>query len=109
MSLAGQSVGFSSAQPAANETVLVRVGDLWIALTADEWRRARARGQELAPSKSEGQSLDSPAPEFARVVDANEAQSWTSVPAAWWLAQARAGKVPHFRLGKYVRLSLIHI
>ena len=40
-----------------------------------------------------------------RLLDARAAAELLSVPASWMLAQARAGKVPHVRLGRYVRFD----
>jgi excisionase family DNA binding protein len=37
------------------------------------------------------------------LVDAAVAAQLLSVPKTWLLAEARAGRVPHRRLGKYVR------
>jgi excisionase family DNA binding protein len=38
-------------------------------------------------------------------MDAKAASRLLGVPPSWLLAQARAGKVPHHRLGHYVRFS----
>jgi hypothetical protein len=43
-----------------------------------------------------------PAP---RSLDAEQAGQLLNVPASWMLAQARAGRVPHVRLGHYVRFD----
>jgi excisionase family DNA binding protein len=40
------------------------------------------------------------------LVDANEAAKLLGVPASWLLAQARSRKVPHHKLGHYVRFDL---
>jgi len=39
------------------------------------------------------------------LVDAAEAGRLLSVPASWVLAEARADRIPHVRLGRYVRFS----
>jgi excisionase family DNA binding protein len=39
------------------------------------------------------------------LLDANQASKFLSVPASWILAEARAGRIPHVRLGRYVRFS----
>ena len=39
------------------------------------------------------------------LVDAAEAGRLLSVPASWVLAEARANRIPHVRLGRYVRFS----
>ena len=38
-----------------------------------------------------------------RLLDAKQAGELLGVPGSWLLAQARHDKVPHLRLGKYVR------
>ena len=37
--------------------------------------------------------------------DAEQAAAQLNVPALWVLAQARAGRIPHTRLGRYVRFD----
>lgn len=43
--------------------------------------------------------------ELPRLLTAQEAADLFGVPASWMLAQARANRVPHQRLGKYVRFD----
>lgn len=43
-----------------------------------------------------------PAP---RLIDAEEAAKMLAVSPQWVLAQARAGRIPHVRLGRYVRFE----
>jgi excisionase family DNA binding protein len=40
-----------------------------------------------------------------RLVDARAAGELLGVPASWVLAQARAARIPHVRLGRYVRFE----
>jgi excisionase family DNA binding protein len=42
---------------------------------------------------------------FAPLIDAKAAGRLLGVPHTWLLAQARAGRIPHHRLGHYVRFS----
>lgn len=42
---------------------------------------------------------------FVDPSDATEAGRLLSVPASWVLAEARANRIPHVRLGRYVRFS----
>ncbi len=45
-------------------------------------------------------------PNFARaLLNAEQAAALLSVPATWVLAEARANRVPHVRLGRYVRFE----
>jgi excisionase family DNA binding protein len=39
------------------------------------------------------------------LLTAEDAAALLSVPPSWLLAQARAGQVPHVRLGRYVRFD----
>lgn len=39
------------------------------------------------------------------LLDAAAAAELLSVPKTWLLAEARAGRVPHIRLGRYVRFD----
>lgn len=42
---------------------------------------------------------------FTSLIDAKAAGVLLSVPHSWLLAQARAGRIPHHRLGHYVRFN----
>jgi len=46
--------------------------------------------------------VDKPAPPL---LDDDQAGDLLCVPASWMLAQARAGRVPHVKLGHYVRFK----
>ena len=46
-----------------------------------------------------------PPREADRLVDAAAAGELLGVPASWVLAQARAERIPHVRLGRYVRFE----
>lgn len=50
---------------------------------------------ESPPAAAEGEAL----------IDAAEAARLLAVPKTWVLAQARAGRIPHVRLGRYVRFE----
>jgi len=39
------------------------------------------------------------------LIDAKAASKLLGVPHTWLLAQARAGRIPHHRLGHYVRFN----
>lgn len=68
-----------------------------VALGAGELSNVEAVAQRVAELLR-----DQPAP---ALVDAEAAAALLSVPKSWLLAEARAGRVPHHRLGKYVRFS----
>lgn len=42
---------------------------------------------------------------FTPLIDAQAASELLGVPYTWLLAQARAGRIPHHRLGHYVRFN----
>lgn len=42
----------------------------------------------------------------APLVDAKAAAAFLSVPESWVLAEARADRIPHVRLGRYVRFDV---
>ena len=42
---------------------------------------------------------------FTPLIDAKAASTLLGVPYTWLLAQARAGRIPHHRLGHYVRFD----
>ena len=39
------------------------------------------------------------------LLDANQAASLLNVPPTWLMTQARAGRVPHCKVGRYTRLN----
>jgi excisionase family DNA binding protein len=41
----------------------------------------------------------------ARLIDAGQAAELLGVPKTWVLAEARADRIPHVRLGRYVRFE----
>jgi excisionase family DNA binding protein len=70
---------------------------------ADQQRRtvhAPSPGARQRLTQARGVSPSSP------LVGANEAAKLLGVPPTWLLAQARARKVPHHKLGHYVRFDL---
>jgi excisionase family DNA binding protein len=42
---------------------------------------------------------------MTRLLTADEAAALLNVPSSWILREARAGRVPHVRLGRYVRFD----
>lgn len=58
---------------------------------------------ELAPLIAAHLAAATPDPE--PLIDAAAAGALLGVPASWVLAQARAGAMPHVRLGHYVRFD----
>lgn len=60
--------------------------------------------QTLAVIPHRGRAPDTP-PTFTPLIDAKAASKLLGVPYTWLLAQARAGRIPHHRLGHYVRFN----
>ena len=44
-------------------------------------------------------------PNYPSLIDAKTASEILNVPVSWLLSKARAGRIPHHRLGHYVRFS----
>jgi len=81
--------------------VLVPFGGELLAFTRDQFEEARRRGQELSPAE-----VGQPTAQKTEILDAAEMEKRTSIPASWWLEQARKKAAPHIRAGKYVRFDL---
>jgi excisionase family DNA binding protein len=64
--------------------------------------RARAGASRLV-AKARGVAGEMSS--FTRLIDAKAASQLLGVPYTWLLSQARAGRIPHHRLGHYVRFN----
>jgi excisionase family DNA binding protein len=64
----------------------------------------RRRTASLLPRRH-GRGIHDQGVPFAPLIDAKAAGRLLGVPHTWLLTQARAGRVPHHRLGHYVRFS----
>ena len=76
----------------------------FLALTPGELSQARDRAREILGAGAQAESsatATTQSPE--RLLTAEQMSEVTGVPAPWFLEQARCGKVPHHKLGKYVR------
>jgi excisionase family DNA binding protein len=72
--------------------------------SASRQRQMRSRAASLLPRRRARGIHDQGAP-FAPLIDAKVAGRLLGVPHTWLLAQARAGRIPHHRLGHHVRFS----
>jgi excisionase family DNA binding protein len=71
-----------------------------VAVPSSRFSDARTRGAlRRLPGRGERRS-------FSPLVDAKAAGKLLGVPHTWLLAQARAGHIPHHRLGHYVRFNV---
>lgn len=68
------------------------------------WRRRMGDPSRRAGSLRRTRSVRDGRP-FTPLIDAKAAGALLDVPYTWLLAQARAGRVPHHRLGHYVRFD----
>jgi excisionase family DNA binding protein len=67
-------------------------------------QRVRA-ATALARAARPALGVHEPVHGFAPLLDAKAAGELLGVPHTWLLAQARAGRIPHHRLGHYVRFN----
>lgn len=56
--------------------------------------------ESVAAAKSAPQS---------ELVDADELQERTGIPASWWMTQARERRLPFRKMGRYVRFDVAEI
>jgi excisionase family DNA binding protein len=68
-------------------------------LPAEPARRALRSAAHLTR-----RAVHADSPTFA-LIDAKAASTMLGVPPTWLLAQAREGRIPHHRLGHYVRFN----
>lgn len=96
--------------PEPDVTVLLHVGDGWLALDAQELKRAFDRGRQLTWSTTSSATMKSESTKGrSRVVDAEAMQALTGVPSTWFLDMARMRRIPHLRFGKYVRFDVTEV
>src|SRR5262245_46643933 len=53
-----------------------------------------------------------PAPPRAReaeILDADQLEARTGVPASWWMTQARERRIPFKKFGRYVRFDFLEV
>jgi excisionase family DNA binding protein len=63
------------------------------------------RQSAALPSRARPKEMLGPASGSRRLIDAKGASQLLGVPDTWLLAQARARRIPHHRLGHYVRFD----
>lgn len=83
------------------DLVLVPFGDRFLGLTCEKFKAALERGRVLDGTTASPSAATGDAPEY--LCTAEEMEQRTKVGASWFLEQVRLGRVPHHRLGKYVR------
>jgi hypothetical protein len=45
----------------------------------------------------------------AEILDADQLEARTGVPASWWMTQARERRIPFHKFGRYVRFNLAEV
>jgi hypothetical protein len=83
--------------------ILIPFGDSFLAVTPNEIKTAKERARAIMGDAPGPTSNGNHGPE---IVGAEEAEKLTSIPASWYLEQARKNRIPHLRFGKYVRFKL---
>lgn len=77
----------------------------FLALSLDQFEEARALGQRVvgpaAPPAND--------PPEEPLLTAEQMETRTSIPATWFLEQARRDAIPHFRFGKYPRFRFSEV
>ncbi len=78
-----------------------------IALTADQLRDAKALASDLLLVDPAAAVVldDASCAERRSLVDAREVARLFSVPPSWVLQRARENRLPHIRIGKYLRFD----
>lgn len=79
----------------------------WLALDRDQFEQALRRGDAYLPAAQSNATAPPVTP--AELVDADQLQALTGVPASWWMAQAREHRVPHVRIGRRVRFNAAEV
>ena len=94
--------------PAGQSLYVLTFGDKTLVFTAEEFKAALERGRELVGSTATAPPLGGNG-DGGALLTAEEMESLTAVKSAWFLEGARAGTVPHYRIGRYVRFDLAEV
>jgi hypothetical protein len=78
-----------------------------LALTPEALRTARAKGLELVGDFDA--AVPAATTEAPALLDADQLEARTGIPATWWMAQARERRVPHQRIGRRVRFDFAEV
>jgi hypothetical protein len=77
----------------------------WIALSPDVLRAAQALARESLGAAPEPNAEGVPSAPVTALLTAKAAARFLAVDPSWLLRQAREGRVPSIRLGRYVRFD----
>ncbi len=82
------------------DRVLIPLPDgRWLGLTLEQFVEAELAGREFLPNPVP----DSPINSDDALLTAEQLEQRTNVSASWWEQAAREQRVPHARIGRYVR------
>src|SRR3972149_8492282 len=84
------------------DLILIPCGNIFLALSQESFKKAVTLGQEVLGIVQEPSGIN----ETVNLLDAEEAGKAAGIPASWFLEAARQDKIPHIKMGKYVRFRL---
>jgi hypothetical protein len=86
------------------DRLLVPFNGSLLALTVEQFAEAQQAAVNLNVGNTDGE-LGQTVTQHAELLTAEQLESRTSVPASWWEQAARENRVPHTRIGRYVRFE----
>ena len=82
----------------------------WIALSTSDFIKGHLEAKRFLASTGMNQTgRGSPDENNRQLSDANRAARLLNVKASWLLQRAREGRIPHYRIGKYIRFDVHEI
>ena len=88
------------------DRVLIPLPDgRWLGLTPQQFAEAEQSGREIGPAPP----ADAAPVSHDELLTAEQLEQRTNVPASWWEQAARERRVPHARIGRYVRFRFAEI
>src|SRR6185437_6759941 len=93
-------------EPAMADSILIPVQSVGVlALTQEEFEAALAAGARLTSARRpQGEALSAES-----LLDAYQAAAQLGVSARWLEDSARAGIVPHYKLGRFIRFKVSEV
>jgi hypothetical protein len=88
------------------DRVLIPLPDgRWLGLTPEQFLEAEQSGREIRPAPPTGAAPTG----HDELLTAEQLEARTNVPASWWEQAARERRVPHARIGRYVRFRFAEV
>lgn len=85
-----------------DEIVLIPFGNEFVAMTREAFQEGIEKGRHITGATASPENTK-PIP---KLLDADQACELTGVPASWFLEAARQDRIPHLKMGKYVRFKM---